>query len=281
MTEVTAGVPASGAHYDPDQTDVALTAVPADDSLEHVEPAAPSYSFAAAQPGQSSFRGSVNDAGEKVSAFASDTTDKVSAFASDTGERVSAFASETGDKVGAFASETSEKVGAFASETADRAGDYVEKAAGATGRLANQVADRLRNNAELANDRGTTTIGDEVVEKIAGFATRQVEGIYDLGGNLARALASVKERVGLGEADEQSDRGVTVRLEGGSAAIKIVIVIEYGYVVYTVAEQVRTKVISAVETLLGLDVTAVDVVVDDVHIDESKLAETVKAVTAK
>src|SRR6185295_17354314 len=112
------------------------------------------------------------------------------------------------------------------------------------------------NNAELASERGSTTIADEVVQKIAGFATREVEGVYDIGGDVARIFASVKERIGLGEADEDN-RGVTVRLEGRNAAIKIVIVIEYGYVVYTVTEQVRAKVIDAVERLLGLEVTAV------------------------
>jgi uncharacterized alkaline shock family protein YloU len=235
MTEVSSGVPAprpayenpeyNRPAYDMDQTDVALQAVPVDDPLGAVEPAA-SSSVPVHEP--SAFQG----AGEKVSAYAD--------------------------------------------HAADRAGDYAQAAAAATSRFAGDVADRIRNNAELPNERGTTTIADEVVEKIAGFATREVEGIYDLGGDAARVLASVKERIGLGNADEQSDRGVTVRLEGKNANIKIVIVIEYGYVVYTVCEQVRTKVIDKVESLLGLDVTAVDIVVDDIHIDDSRFAQTAK-----
>src|SRR5690349_3129304 len=169
-----------------------------------------------------------------------------------------------------------ERVSDFAGHAVDRAGDYAQQAAAATTKFAGDVADRLRNNAELPNERGTTTIADEVVEKIAGFATREVEGIYDLGGDVARVFASVKERIGLGDKDDDSDRGVTVRLEGRNANIKIVIVIEYGYVVYTVCEQVRTKVIDKVESLLGLEVTAVDIVVDDIHIDDSKFAQTAK-----
>jgi uncharacterized alkaline shock family protein YloU len=169
-----------------------------------------------------------------------------------------------------------EKVSDFAEHAVDRAGDYAQAAAAATTKFAGDFADRLRNNAELPNERGTTTIADEVVEKIAGFATREVEGIYDLGGDVARVFASVKERIGLGDKDDDSDRGVTVRLEGRNANIKIVIVIEYGYVVYTVCEQVRTKVIDKVESLLGLEVTAVDIVVDDIHIDDSKFAQTAK-----
>ncbi len=172
--------------------------------------------------------------------------------------------------------DTSDKVSAFAEQAVDRAGDYAHAAAAATTKFAGEVADRIRNSAELPNERGTTTIADEVVEKIAGFATREVEGIYDLGGDVARVFASVKERIGLGDKDDDTDRGVTVRLEGKNASIKIVIVIEYGYVVYTVCEQVRTKVIDKVESLLGLEVVAVDIVVDDIHIDESKFAPTAK-----
>jgi uncharacterized alkaline shock family protein YloU len=35
-----------------------------------------------------------------------------------------------------------------------------------------------------------------------------------------------------------------------------------------VAEKVRTQVIGSVENLLGLEVTAVDIVVDDVHVED-------------
>jgi uncharacterized alkaline shock family protein YloU len=271
MTEVTSGYPAPRTNYDPDQTDVALTPVPADDSLDNVEPAAPTpIQATVVSPGDlpPSFRAS-------VSASVSEAGERASALATEAGERASAFASEAG----ARANEAGERVSAFASDAVDRAGDYAEKAAASTKQLATHVAERLRNNAEVPDGRGTTTISDEVVEKIAGFATREVEGIYDLGGDMARVFASVKERIGLGESAEQSDRGVTVRLEGKNATIKIVIVIEYGYVVYQVTEQVRAKVIASVETLLGLDVTAVDIVVDDIHIDESKLAATVKAIS--
>ena len=255
--------------YDPDQTDVALKPVRDEESLEHVEPAAPSVPIQATP-----IQASVVATPDLPPNFRSTLGDAVTGA----GDRASAYAGQVGERASALASEAGERVSAFASEAAERAGDYAEKAAGATKELAGHVADRLRNNAELAEERGTTTISDEVVEKIAGFAAREVEGIYDLGGDVARVFASVKERIGLGEASEQSDRGVTVRLEGKSAAIKIVIVIEYGYVVYSVTEKVRTKVIASVENLLGLEVTAVDIVVDDVHIDETKLAATVKAI---
>jgi uncharacterized alkaline shock family protein YloU len=151
----------------------------------------------------------------------------------------------------------------------EQVSDAVERAAAASGRVASQVVERLRNNAELAAERGTTKIADEVVEKIAGIAARDVPGVYDLGGDVARFFASVKERIGLGEADDDADRGMSVRLEGRSAVVNITLVIEYGYVVHSVTERVRAKVISAIENLLGLDVTEVNILVDDVHVEET------------
>jgi uncharacterized alkaline shock family protein YloU len=165
--------------------------------------------------------------------------------------------------------EAAEKVTTFASGAAERVGDFAASTAAASGRVASQVVDRLRNNAELTADRGTTTIADEVVEKIAGIAARQVEGVYDLGGDVARVFATVRDRIGLGDDErENGNRGVSVRLEGRNATVRVTLVIEYGYVVYSVAEKVRTQVIGSVENLLGLEVTAVDIVVDDVHVED-------------
>lgn len=145
----------------------------------------------------------------------------------------------------------------------DRAGEVVERAAAASGRVATEVIHRLRNDAEYAVERGSTRIEDEVVEKIAGIAAREVPGVHDLGGDTARFLASVKERVGLGEADH-GKRGVAARLEGSTARITVTLVVEYGTPVRPVTEQVRAEVIEAVERMLDLQVAEVNIVVDDV-----------------
>jgi uncharacterized alkaline shock family protein YloU len=157
------------------------------------------------------------------------------------------------------ATEQAKRAGEAISEAADRAVDATRDAIG-------QATRRLRNNAELPADRGRTTIRHEVVEKIAGIAAREVPGVYDLGGDVARVFSAVKERIGLGDADE--DQGVSVTLTGTTAAIEVVIVIEFGYVVHSVTDTVRVKVINSVENLLGLEVTGVDVIVDDVHIED-------------
>ena len=152
-----------------------------------------------------------------------------------------------------------------AGEAMERAGEAMVRGAAASGRIASAVVDRLRNDAEFAADRGSTRIEDEVVEKIAGIAAREVPGVHDLGGDTARFFASVKERVGLGEAGT-GNRGVSVRLDGTTAKITVTIEVEYGVQVYPVTEAVRANVIRAVEGMLNLSVAEVNIVVDDVHV---------------
>jgi uncharacterized alkaline shock family protein YloU len=183
-------------------------------------------------------------------------------------EPASPSAGDSEPTFSARAGDVAARVQEQAGEVAERVGDAVERAAAASGRIAASVVDRLRNNAELLAERGSTTIANEVVEKIAGISAREIPGVYDLGGDVARVFAAVRERIGLGEADT-SNKGVRVRLEGQQAAIDITIVIEYGFVVYSVTEKVRASVISKVENLLGLEVTEVNIVVDDVHIDDA------------
>jgi uncharacterized alkaline shock family protein YloU len=150
----------------------------------------------------------------------------------------------------------------------DGPGERLSDAIAASGRVASTFVDRLRNNAELVVDRGTTTIADEVVEKVAGIATREVPGVHDLGGDVARVFAGLRERIGLGDADDDSDRGIKVRLDGRRATVDVTLVIEYGFVVRAVTDKVRANVIGAVENLLDLEVIEVNIRVDDVFVPD-------------
>jgi uncharacterized alkaline shock family protein YloU len=170
------------------------------------------------------------------------------------------------DQVRQQASEFADRAGEALDKASDAVGEFAERAADATMEAASNVVSRIRNNATLPAERGKTTIRNEVVEKIAGIAAREVPGVYDLGGDVARIFSSVRERIGLGESEK--DQGVKVKLEGKQADLTVTIVIEFGFVVLSVTDKVREKVISAVESMLGLEVSEVDVIVDDVHVPE-------------
>lgn len=123
-----------------------------------------------------------------------------------------------------------------------------ETGASLSGRVSVQTVDRLRSTAE----RGTTTVPTPVIEKIATLAVREVPGVHAF------------------EAGDGADgeRTLAVEVDGKTATVTLHLVIEYGFAVHSVTEKVRTKVISALENLFSLDVTAVDIVIDDIHLEE-------------
>ena len=133
---------------------------------------------------------------------------------------------------------------------------------------------RLGRSASLKTDRGITSIADTVVEKVAGIATREVRGVYGMGGGTARAIGAVTQRVGL--ADERS-QGVSVEVGERETAVDLTVIIEYGESIPQVAEQIRENVITRIEGITGLSVTEVNVAVNDLHFqgdeDESSSAE--------
>ncbi len=125
----------------------------------------------------------------------------------------------------------------------------------------------------LQSDRGKTEIANGVVAKIAGIATREVGGVYSLGGGATRALGSVTQAVGLG--DERT-QGVSVEVGERQAAVDLVVVLEYGEAIPRVSEAIRENVSGRIEGITGLAVTEVNIAVNDLHFpgdDEQEQAE--------
>jgi uncharacterized alkaline shock family protein YloU len=122
-----------------------------------------------------------------------------------------------------------------------------------------------------AQVKGRIDIEDEVVEKVAGLAATEVEGVADLGGDVARTVESVRERIGVGH--RRGDQGVKADITGREVAIEVTIVIEYGHVVMDVARDVKHNVATQTTRMLGLRVVEVDVVVDDVRMPEQATAD--------
>jgi uncharacterized alkaline shock family protein YloU len=117
-----------------------------------------------------------------------------------------------------------------------------------------------------AATRGRTSIADVVVVKIAGIAAREVPGVFDMGGGLARTIGAVRDRVPGGRPNV--GRGVKVEVGERQTAIDLDLVVEYGVPIRDVAREVRENVIAAVERISGLEVVEVNVAVDDVHLPD-------------
>lgn len=120
--------------------------------------------------------------------------------------------------------------------------------------------------ARLADDtsQGRTTIAAGVVQKVAGIAAREISGVYSMGGGVSRAFGALRERIP-GGSTTSATSGVQVEVGEKQAAIDLDIVAEYGASIVELARAVRRNVITAVESMTGLEVTEVNIAVNDIH----------------
>ena len=117
----------------------------------------------------------------------------------------------------------------------------------------------------LVSDQGRTSIADAVVSKIAGIATREVSGVHDLGGNTARAVGAIRDRIPGSRTN--LGQGVNVEVGERQAAVDVDLIAEYGVSIAELATGVRRNVIGSVERMTGLEVTEVNIAVLDVHLE--------------
>jgi uncharacterized alkaline shock family protein YloU len=116
----------------------------------------------------------------------------------------------------------------------------------------------------LQTSQGSTTIADGVVQKIAGLAAREVAGVHALGGGAARTFGAIRDRIP--GATQSIGQGVSVEVGERQAAVDLDVVTEYGAPIAEVARSIRRNVIGAVEGMTGLQVTEVNIAVNDIHL---------------
>lgn len=118
---------------------------------------------------------------------------------------------------------------------------------------------------DQGSSQGRTTVADAVVSKIAGIATREVNGVYALGGGASRAVGALRDRIP-GSSTNHS-QGISVEVGEKEAAIDIQLVAEYGVAISDLAGGIRSNVISSVERMVGLTVVEVNIEIQDIHIE--------------
>ncbi|GAA3753197.1 putative alkaline shock family protein YloU [Spinactinospora alkalitolerans] len=123
---------------------------------------------------------------------------------------------------------------------------------------------------ELVTANGRTSIADHVVAKIAGMAAREVGGVHRMGGGTARAFGAVRDRIPGATSTSNAARGVAVEVGERQAAIDIDLVVEYGAAIPDLAAAVRRNVIGGVERMTGLEVTEVNITIDDIHLPDEE-----------
>jgi uncharacterized alkaline shock family protein YloU len=126
----------------------------------------------------------------------------------------------------------------------------------------------VARRSELTTEHGKTAIADSVVAKIAGLACREIDGVHEMGAGLSRTLGVLKDKLPVGGSQPSAARGVHVEVGERQAAIDLDVVVVYGASIVDVANAVRENVIGRVEAMTGLEVTEVNVTVDDVYLGE-------------
>lgn len=121
-------------------------------------------------------------------------------------------------------------------------------------------------STELVSELGRTVIADTVVAKIAGMATREIDGVHSLGGGTGRVVGALRERIP--GARVNHSQGVAVEVGERQTAVDIGIVAEYGVAIKDLAAGIRRNVIAAVERMTGLEVVEVNVTVHDVFLED-------------
>ncbi|MDQ0747514.1 MULTISPECIES: Asp23/Gls24 family envelope stress response protein [Streptomyces] len=149
--------------------------------------------------------------------------------------------------------------------------DMTENRGGETETSAARRSPLTKRGGGDPGSRGRTTIADGVVEKIAGLAARDVDGVHAMGSGLSRTFGAVRDRVPGGA--KSVSRGVKAEVGEVQAALDLEIVVVYGVAIADVARDVRENVITAVERMTGLEVVEVNIAVSDVKLPDEEEEE--------
>jgi len=134
--------------------------------------------------------------------------------------------------------------------------------------MTEQSSQQGSGSSPLQTERGSTSISDSVVSKIAGIAAQEVDGIR-MGSGASQTASNLLGSITGGSSGSQT-QGVSVEVGQEEAALDLTLTAEYGKSVPQLAEAVRRNVINRVENLVGLRVTEVNITVSNVFFPQQE-----------
>ncbi len=116
-------------------------------------------------------------------------------------------------------------------------------------------------SAEIKNERGTVSISNAVIAKLAGYTATQCYGVVGMCAKTGKdGIAGLLKK-------ENIDKGVKVKTDNNVIEISLFIIVEYGLNIGTIGETIRSHVKYNVEKITGMEVASVQVNVENVRVD--------------
>ena len=110
-------------------------------------------------------------------------------------------------------------------------------------------------------DKGKVQIANDVVATISATAALEIEGVFAMASYAGGMPMFMRKNMGMG-------KSVKVTISGNDVVLDLNIVVRFGYRILEVSENVQTRVKNAVQTMTGLNVRAVNVVVSSVYLEK-------------
>ena len=109
---------------------------------------------------------------------------------------------------------------------------------------------------------GEVKIASDVVAVIAALAAMEIDGVHAMAGNMTNELLG---KLGM----KNLSKGVKILMEGGIVRVDMMVVVNYGYSIPEVSEQVQERVSQQIENMTGLSVSEVNVRIAGVKLEEN------------
>lgn len=151
----------------------------------------------------------------------------------------------------------------MADSTAQSTSTNVSKSPARSGDQSSPVV----TNDRLQTEDGKISVAQNVVQKIAGVACREISGVHAMGTGSTRAFGAIRERIP-GSSGPNVAQGVGVEVGETQAAVDLDIVVEYGVNIADLGRSIQRNVKQSIERMTALEVVEVNVSVDDVYLPQ-------------
>lgn len=116
----------------------------------------------------------------------------------------------------------------------------------------------MSEKAKNTYGQGVVKISEDVVGVIAGIAASEIKGVAGLSATLTGGITQVVT------GKRNVTKGVKVTVGEKDAIIDMMISVEYGFRIPEVVEKVQENVLTTVEAITGLKVSAVNIFVNNI-----------------